>query len=304
METQNEAVEKLRRNLEAWGRPKLTISKYVGIIKNFIKIVGAKSQYTKDDVILYLSELQRRNYKDLWYRFIIIRHFFNANGWEWKFERYERPKAPENQSQPLFESEDQLKMLEVASHRGWRELCLIRLSIVCGLRRVELWKLNRQDYQKPKLYVETAKGGEPVWRDLDEATCEALDFYLRVRRDGHEAMFVRGRGRDRLSLRQLSNVLKSIREEAGVTIEAGFHGNRRRFVTQLDGLGWSQKEIQDYMGWKDSRTVARYIHPSSESVHAKAREAVGKIAPPPLTVHRNLFREEQKSTGSQPESMP
>lgn len=91
-------------------------------------------------------------------------------------------------------------------------------------------------------------------------------------------MWVRGRGKNRLSLRQLSDIIKQIKDEAGIKKErAGFHANRRRFVTFLDEHGMSAKEITDYMGWKDPRTVFRYIQPKTEAVHKKVADLVEEI---------------------------
>jgi len=267
-------INRFRRTLEARNLPQQTISLYINVAEKFVKTVGIKPAYTKDDVTTFLSEQKRLGKKGATLRFYFsaLKRFFKAMGLTWDFDVGDAPKI-EEQTQPIFEKEEVEAMEKVAASRGLRDLAILRLAYTVGPRRIELHRLDRTDYRRPEIYIKTAKHGNPVWTPLDEKTCNVLDAYLATRHDRNPAMFVRGKGKSRLSPRALSDILRSIREEAGVKKpRAGFHGLRRRQVTDLDEAGVTPKQITVFKGWKDDRTVLRYTKPKPDKVKEKIRE--------------------------------
>ncbi|MEM3622769.1 MAG: tyrosine-type recombinase/integrase [Candidatus Bathyarchaeia archaeon] len=271
-----EGIDRFRRMLEAKNLPKETIEKYIAVAEKFIKTIGNKPKYTKDDVTLFLSNEKRAGKKGATLRFYFtcIKRFFKALELPWEFDVGDAPHI-EEQYQPMFEPEEITAMERVAEKRGLRDLVLVRLAYTVGLRRIEISRLDRNDYRRPEIYVKTAKHGLPVWNLLDEKTCNILESYLATRKDRNPAMFVRGHGKARLSPRALSHILKSIREEAGVNKpRAGFHAARRLQVTRLDEAGITPKQITIYKGWKDDRTVLRYTKPKPEKIKEKIRQII------------------------------
>jgi len=260
-----------QRTLEAKNLPKETISLYLAVVRKFTGFIGSKDAYSKADVILFLSEQRRLGKKGATLRFYFstLKRFFKSLNFAWEFDVGDAPKI-EEQYQPMFEDQEIEAMEKVAEKRGLRDLAIVRLSHILGPRRVELSKMDRADYRKPEIFIKTAKHGNPVWNYMDEKTCAVLDAYLATRRDRNPAMFVRGRGKSRLSTRQLSDILKRIREEAGINkSRAGFHAARRKQVTDMDMRGATPKEITIYKGWKDDKTVLRYTKPKPEQVKEK-----------------------------------
>jgi integrase len=273
-----EPLNLFRRTLEAKNLPKDTTDKYIAVVEKFLGIVGYQDAYNEADVTLFLSEQKRAGKKGATLRFYFsaLKRFFRALALPWEFDVGDAPQI-EEQYQPMFEKEEMEAMEKVAEKRGLRDLAIVRLAYVVGLRRIELHTMDRIDYRRPEIYVKTAKHGNPVWNDLDEKTCNILDAYLEIRKDRNPAMFVRGRGRSRLSRRTLSEILKAIREEAGVAKpRAGFHASRRKQVTDLDDAGVMPKQITIYKGWKDDRTVLRYTKPKPDKVREKIRGVIEK----------------------------
>lgn len=273
-------INHFRRTLEAKNLPEDTIRLYVAVAEKFIKTIGNKGSYTEADVTLFLSEEKRAGKRGATLRFYFtaLKRFFRALGLPWNFDVGDAPRI-EEQYQPVFEKHEIDAMEKVAEKHGLRDLAIVRLAYATGVRRRELHLMNREDYHRPEIYVRTVKRGNPVWNLLDSRTCDILDAYLATRKDRNPAMFVRGRGKSRLSTRELSHILKIIREEAGVNKpRAGFHAARRLQVTELDEAGVTPKQITIYKGWKDDRTVLRYTKPKPDKVKEKIREIIEKRA--------------------------
>ena len=162
-----------------------------------------------------------------------------------------------------------------------RNRILIRLSAVTMLRRIEIMRLNVEDYQRPFILVRNpAKRSEYTERILDPKTCRLLDEYLKLRRRLRvkcPALFITGRGHKarRLSLKGLSDIIKRIREEAGIDKpRAGWHAHRRGGITIAHREGVSEKLLSKYTGITPE-IVKRYIRLD----HSDAIEAFSKAHP-------------------------
>jgi len=145
---------------------------------------------------------------------------------------------------------------------------MIRLSQVTMLRMGEMRMLNVEDYRRPVVKIRSPeKNSEHTERMLDPETCGLLDKYLEKRkRTSHRALFITGTGKRsrRISLGGLSNILKSIREEAGIDKDrGGWHAFRRGGITIAHKEGMSAKAISKYNGITED-IVNRYIQLDKE----------------------------------------
>jgi integrase len=180
----------------------------------------------------------------------------------------------------MFEAAD--RIVQVGGRYGemlkLRNRALIRLSAVTMVRRIEIMRLNIEDYRKPYILVRRpAKESEYTLRILDPETSDILDDYLKLRRRLRvkcRALFVRGRGKDakRMSLSGLSDLIRKIREVAGIEKpRAGWHAHRRGRITIAHKEGLSEKLLSKYMGLTPEM-VKRYKQlDRSDAIQAFAR---------------------------------
>ena len=263
------SLAKFEKHLKARGRSETTIQRYLHAAKNFMEKTGKQSQFKPSDVTDYLAEQKSGSYKR--FLFFVLKTFYKALDLPWPFEREDMPKLSDP-LQPHFNLEEMIKVLKTVDEKGsLRDRALIHVAVITGARRQELRNLNREDYQKGRLHIKTAKRGKPRWRVLDPATREIMERYLKSRIDSYSAMFPGRQGR--LTVVRLSRLLKPYLKMAGVDKpHAGYHSFRRGLVTLLHAQGLSAKEITEYLGWGSPYMVHRYIQLEPGEVEAKVRE--------------------------------
>jgi integrase len=246
----------------------------------FLNHAGIKPEYDADDVRSFLAYKTRSGCKPTtvhnYYRY--LKTCFETLEWEWMLKPRDAPKRNTPQ-QPYYNLEEQRRLEEAAVRavkvRGrygellkLRNRAMIRLSQVTMLRMGEMRMLDVEDYRRPVVRIRLPeKNSEYTERVLDSETCELLDEYLeKRRRTSHKALFTTGTGKRfrRISLGGLSNILKSIREEAGIDKDrGGWHAFRRGGITIAHKEGMSAKAISKYTGITED-IVNRYIQLDKE----------------------------------------
>jgi integrase len=206
-----------------------------------------------------------------YYRY--LKTCFETLEWDWRLKPRDAPKKNTPQ-QPYYNLEEQRRLEEAASKavkvKGrygellkLRNHAMIRLSQVTVLRMGEMRMLDIEDYRRPVVRIRNPeKNSEYTERVLDSETCEVLEEYLeKRRRTSHRALFITRTGKrsKRISLGGLSNILKNIREEAGIDKDrGGWHAFRRGGITIAHKEGMSAKAISMYTGITED-IVNRYI---------------------------------------------
>ena len=265
--------------MEFLGRSDSTVRRYLLVARDFVRFCGGVPDFSRGAVIAYIAGLRSRGFSGTYQRFAfaVLSRFFKAVGVDWPFEKGEAPRASEP-NRPYFTLEEILKVLEcVDGHASLRDRALIRVAATLGCRRMELQRMNRGDFdwENCRLYVRTGKRGKPRWRRLDPETCRALKEYLESREDEEPALFRSRRG-GRMSLVELSRVLKKYLRMAGVDKpRAGYHSFRRSLVTILHARGISERELQEWMGWQTPFMPHQYI----QLMPPKVEEKVVKVHP-------------------------
>ena len=258
--------------LEARGRSGTTIRRYLQVARTFVEFTGKSSRFTIEDVMRFLARQKTGSHKRFLY--YVLKTLFKSMNIEWILDTGDVPSRSEPK-RPYFNLEETEKILNTVDKRGTlRDRTLIHLAGITGARRQEFRDMDREDYKDGRVYIKTAKKGEPRWRALDPVTRDILEQYLDSRHDGHPAMFWGAKREQgwRLSVQQLNRILKRYLERASVhKPRAGFHSFRRGLVTILHKRGLSEKEIQEYGGWRSPFMVHEYIQLEPGEVEAKVK---------------------------------
>ena len=257
---------------------------------------ASEAPFVKQSIRTYLAtkKMEGCEGNTLRNRYYTLKAFFEALDQPWPMKKGDVPKKSQKHK-PQFTADDMKAIEEEAresynpdggperlKRRNWRcirNYAIVRLSNALGPRRIEMHDLNVENYNPPFILIPTGKKGKEVVRELDVRTCKVLDDWLEIRRrqklkSNDEALFSKSLRGGRLARRSLNDILKKIRESAGVhKNRAGFHAGRRGRVTGLHDSGMSGPDLTKLYGWESPSTVNEYIDSPTSQVEAKLRAA-------------------------------
>ena len=260
-------------------RSPITLNYYKRIIGLFLVKSGKKEKYSEEDIKVFLGYLASRSaargkrswsMNSLRTAYFALRSFIRVSGWG---ETLPKPNFPRQKitNVPFFRYEQVQKILGAAKGH-LRDYCILRLSAVTGLRRIEISESTKEDFDPPRIFIRTRKGGEARQRDLDEETVEVIKGYLSERKDHSPWLFV-GKGNKKLSLSWLSKIFKKYRNRAGFPRKgAGYHANRRGICTEQHEKGMSERDLMELLGWTSYSMPFRYIRVAPAKVEQKYKE--------------------------------
>jgi len=261
---------------------RMTRTRYLQQVEDFQRVVGVKDSYSTEDVEKYLATLEEEGKSSNYRRwcFFVLRSFYDVMDWPWftrKQEKRLRPRA-EEPKQPYLRLPEMQRVVETTEYHTEASdsktpmvQALLRIAVLTPIRRMELQRLDREDYQRPLLRIKTRKGGEARTLTLDEKTCTLLDTCLALRKDQDPALFVSNLGR-RISLPTLTLIFRQLLEGLGLYKPGmGWHSVRRGVATMLKKAGMDEAEIQEYGGWRSRGMVARYVRLEPPEVEDKAK---------------------------------
>lgn len=168
---------------------------------------------------------------------------------------------------PAYLSDDQRSIFlktvarEATPYYRARDLMLINLLFMTGLRRSEVLSLNVEDVDLSRNLISVRrKGNRKVSVNIHNELAEDLKKYLLlINRKPDEPIFMSKRG-NRLSASSLWHLIKNYSNKAGLSNRITVHSLRHTFATTLLSQGLSLPFIQELMGHKSSQTTARYLH--------------------------------------------
>jgi integrase len=174
-----------------------------------------------------------------------------------------------------------------SSFRNARDLAIVGLMLMHGLRSAEVIALNRDDVllSEGQLRVR-GKGSKMRFLPLAPETKQLLDHYLRLERPDpcSAALFVvlkgpaRGHRMTRAGLRSL---FRHHRRITGIQ-KANPHRFRHTFATDMVRAGISLPALMQLMGHADIQTTLHYVQVSPQDVYLQyARAAAQCIHPQP-----------------------
>ena len=174
-----------------------------------------------------------------------------------------------------------------SSFRNARDLAIVGLMLMHGLRSAEVIALNRDDVllSEGQLRVR-GKGSKMRFLPLAPESRQLLDHYLRLERPDpcSEALFVvlKGPARGhRMTPAGLRSLFRHHRRTTGIQ-KANPHRFRHTFATDMVRAGISLPALIQLMGHADIQTTLHYVQVSPQDVYLQyARAAAHCIHPQP-----------------------
>jgi site-specific recombinase XerD len=213
--------------------------------------------------------------------------------WYWRCSRlgYGRPrpaltqlrvKTPKRVVLPL-------SVEEVArfwsSFRTSRDLAIVGLMLLHGLRSCEVLALNREDVQFAESQIRVQGKGKRIRiLPLARESVELLDHYLSLERPHHcdQALFVclKGPARgNRMTPAGLRSLFRHHRQSTGVTL-ANPHRFRHTFASDMIRAGISLPALMQLMGHAQIQTTLVYIQITPQDVWEQYTRAVSQYIRP------------------------
>lgn len=176
------------------------------------------------------------------------------------------------------EGETRLDFMRASSpeYRALRNLALVDLLFATGLRVGEVSSLNVQDYfMRESVFRVKGKGGrDRLAVVVGDETVRIQRKYLEARvriETRSQALFLNSSGL-RLTTQGITNVIKQLREEAGIERHVTPHMLRHTVATLLLRNGVDIRIVQEFLGHASIATTQRYTHITKEHLAGVLRK--------------------------------
>jgi integrase len=176
-----------------------------------------------------------------------------------------------------------------SSFRTSRDLAIVGLMLLQGLRSKEVLDLNRDDLLLPEAQIRVrGKGNKTRFLPLAPEAIQLLDHYLRLERPDPSAaaLFVSLKGRARgarMTPAGLRSLFRYHRQTTGVTL-ANPHRFRHTFASDMVRAGVSLPALMQLMGHAHIQTTLVYLQVTPLEVYQQYARAVAQhIRPLPVT---------------------
>jgi integrase len=176
-----------------------------------------------------------------------------------------------------------------SSFRTSRDLAIVGLMLLQGLRSKEVITLNRDDLLLPEAQIRVrGKGNKIRFLPLAPEAIQLLDHYLRLERPDPStaALFVSLKGRARgaqMTPAGLRSLFRYHRQTTGVTL-ANPHRFRHTFASDMVRAGVSLPALMQLMGHAHIQTTLVYVQVTPLEVYQQYARAVAQhIRPVPGT---------------------
>ena len=176
-----------------------------------------------------------------------------------------------------------------SSFRASRDLAIVGLMLLQGLRSAEVLALNRDDLLLSEAQLRVCgKGSKLRFLPLAPESVQLLDHYLRLERPDPctAALFVSLKGRargTRMTAAGLRSLFRYHRQTTGVTL-ANPHRFRHTFASDMVRAGVSLPALMQLMGHADIQTTLLYVQVTPQDVYLQYARAVAQhIRPLPVT---------------------
>jgi integrase/recombinase XerD len=193
-----------------------------------------------------------------------------------------RVKAPKPNVVPLSVNE---VFRFWSSFRTSRDLAIVGVMVLQGLRSAELLALNQDDVLLPEAQLRVrGKGNKLRFLPLTPETIQLLDHYLRLERPKGcgPALFVvlQGPARGvRMTPAGLRSLFRYHRLTTGVKL-ANPHRFRHTFAYDMVRGGMSLPALMQLMGHADIQATLRYVQITPQDVYQEYARAVTQCIPP------------------------
>jgi site-specific recombinase XerD len=168
--------------------------------------------------------------------------------------------------------------------RRYRDLCIIHLMLLCGLRSKEVLSLRPADlcFEDRRVRIQ-GKGDRERALPLPQVLVQLLADYLRLERPGRcfgDRLFVvlQGRRRGRpMTPSGLRSLLRHRRRSRPAMANANAHRFRHTFGSDMARAGVRLPVLQKMMGHASSTTTLQYVNLSLADIADEYRRAMSEI---------------------------
>lgn len=226
-------------------RARGTIVSYLQTARTFLTWYGDSGPPTDKDYRRYF--LHRRESgiaeRTLAKEFVQLNKLAVANKWTWPFTADDRPVSEEEPFAPALLPEEIETIIAARDKFTKAELFYTSISTTWGLRREEMIRIRKRDYNELTIKIKTAKHGRRVEHIIPDQINQILQNY-------HPKLD---------NINSLSYMFYRILEKAGLPRRKGYgwHSIRRTLRTVLE---WNLAEnrlplslVADYMGWSKTQ---------------------------------------------------
>jgi integrase/recombinase XerD len=197
-----------------------------------------------------------------------------------------RVKVPKRAIVPL--SVDEVARFWASFHTD-RDLAIVGLMLLQGLRSAEVLALNRDDvlFSEGQVRVR-GKGSKLRILPMAPESIQLIDQYLRLERPNPctAALFVSLKGRARgarMTAAGLRSLFRYHRQSTGIKL-ANPHRFRHTFASDMVREGVSLPALMQLMGHADIQTTLLYVQVTPQDVYLQyARAVANRIHRPPVT---------------------
>jgi len=236
------ALENLKERLSS---PRLkaptTIKSYMETAKRFLSAVGDTNQPTDSNVRHYFRKRREQGISErsLTPEFFHLKKLFIANNWPWTFTKDDTPYAEEKKQLPFIEPSNIEKLIAARAKYTPGECFYLAVATTFIVRREELARIKKRDYDEESIIIHTAKHGRRTQHLIPEPL---KPIFLKFRAKEH-------------STSALSLMFKRICEKAEVKLppRSSWHSIRYTLTTLIrDALikgNYDPALVADYSGW-------------------------------------------------------
>jgi site-specific recombinase XerD len=272
----------------ARGRSARTCEAYARDLEFFGKFLDRDvATAERADVKAFVLELAgKRRYQPAAIRrkLVALRRFFRYLAVEGKrsddpMAGIDAPKLPKRL--PVVLKEDEVaRLLRTPAPAGrtefqrLRDRAILEVLYASGIRRAEVASLDLSDVDLERRIMRvTGKGNKQRTVLINQAAADAMLRYLEHRPRGNDEAFFIGRSGNRMGVRAIWSVVKTIEKLSGLTVHATPHVMRHSFATHLLENGADIMTIKELLGHESLATTQIYTNVSIEHMRKTYEDA-------------------------------
>ena len=260
MQSRQEAVERLIREMEIRNFSRKTVKSYVFFVEKFLAFSGSR-ELNENAVKDYVQEMiKKRNPSTVSSCLSAIEFFFrNVLGQRISLKHPKRNRPiPE-----VLVPEEVKKMIEATTNI--KHKLIIKLLYGCGLRVNELVNLKKDDmnFNEGLIHIRLSKGRKDRFIKIPDSIAEDLESYSKL--NISDMFFISARG-GKLTTATIQKIVKNSAKKANIKKNVHPHTLRHSFATHLLETGIDLRVIQKMLGHADIKTTQMYTQVSTQTI--------------------------------------
>jgi len=231
----------LERLVERLSSPRLkapgTISSYMLTGANFLRQLKENQIPTDSDFRQYFIRRRREGISEVTLRkeFFHLQKLARANKWEWPFDKDDTPYDEDKKKFPVMRRESVEQLIKASDKLTKAERFYLAVATTWLVRREELSRIKKIDYDADTIFIHTAKHGKKAKHLIPDVLQQIFADY-RPKEHGPSA---------------LSLMFRRICTKAGVELRPreGWHSIRYALNTILEA-SLPRRVLADFSHWK------------------------------------------------------